>query len=32
MGGKPAVDLKSRLLPLVGPRLTDAPPENRQLP
>jgi soluble lytic murein transglycosylase len=32
LGGKPVVDLKSRLSPLVGPRTADAPPENRQLP
>lgn len=32
LGGKSVVDLKSRLSPLVGPRLADAPPENRQLP
>ncbi|MEY4907854.1 MAG: hypothetical protein RL260_1572 [Pseudomonadota bacterium] len=32
LGGKPVVDLKSRLSPLVGPRAADAPPENRQLP
>jgi soluble lytic murein transglycosylase len=32
LGGKPVVDLKSRLSPLVGPRAADAPAENRQLP
>ena len=32
LGGKPVVDFKSRLSPLVGPRPTDAPAENRQLP
>ncbi len=32
LGGKPVVDLKSRLSPLVGPRAVDAPAENRQLP
>jgi soluble lytic murein transglycosylase len=32
LGGKPVVEFKSRLSPLVGPRPTDAPAENRQLP
>ena len=32
LGGKPVVDFKSRLSPLVGPRPADAPVENRQLP